>query len=161
MSKVYLSLGSNLGDKQRNLSVAISEIEQRCGKVELCSSFYSTPPWGFNSNNEFVNLALSITTTLEPLDLLNVLKHIEQVSGRQQKAKSGYEDRPLDIDILFYDNSIINSETLTVPHPRLHLRLFVLVPMNEIAPQLIHPIFHKTIETLLMECNDSTQICKI
>ncbi|MDP4203758.1 MAG: 2-amino-4-hydroxy-6-hydroxymethyldihydropteridine diphosphokinase [Bacteroidota bacterium] len=161
MSKVYLSLGSNLGDKQRNLRFAISEIEQRCGKVELCSSFYSTTPWGFDSDNEFVNIALSITTTLEPLALLHVLKHIEQDAGRQQKAKSGYEDRPLDIDILFYDNSIIDSESLTVPHLRLHLRLFVLVPMNEIAPQLIHPIFHKTIGTLLMECDDSTLIRKI
>lgn len=161
MSKVYLSLGSNLGDKQRNLRFAISEIEQRCGKIELCSSFYSTPPWGFNSDNEFVNLALSITTVLDPLDLLNVLKHIEQDAGRQQKTKKDYEDRPLDIDILFYDNSIIESEQLSIPHPRLHLRLFVLVPMNEIAPQLMHPILHKTIETLLMECDDSTLIRKI
>jgi len=161
MSKVYLSLGSNLGDKQRNLRFAISEIEQRCGKVELCSSFYSTSPWGFDSDNEFVNIALSITTALEPLALLNALKHIEQDAGRQQNAKSGYEDRPLDIDILFYDNSIIDSESLTVPHPRLHLRLFVLVPMNEIASQLMHPILHKTIETLLLECDDSTLICKM
>lgn len=161
MSKVYLSLGSNLGDKQRNLRFAINEIEQRCGKVELCSSFYSTTPWGFNSDNEFVNIALLITTSLDPLSLLNVLKHIEQDAGRKQKAKNDYEDRPLDIDILFYDNLIIDSEQLSIPHPRLHLRLFVLVPMNEIAPQLIHPMFNKTIETLLLESVDTTQICKI
>lgn len=158
MSKVYLSLGSNLGNRKRNLGFAIDEIERRCGKIDSCSSFYSTAPWGFISDNEFVNMALALSTDLEPSDLLAVLKSIEKDAGRGQKTGCGYEDRPLDIDILFYDDRFVETEQLTIPHPRLHLRLFVLVPMAEIASRLVHPVLNATIEKLLQDCPDNSPI---
>ncbi|MBP1638590.1 MAG: folK [Bacteroidetes bacterium] len=158
MSNVYLSLGSNLGDRKRNLANAIGEIGRRCGEIDISSSFYVTTPWGFSSPNDFINSVILVITTLEPAALLAILKDIELNAGRQAKTKTEYQDRPVDIDILFYDDRVVATEQLTIPHPRLHLRLFVLIPLVEIAPQIIHPVFQKTVTDLLRNCPDHSAV---
>jgi|WetSurMetagenome_2_1015567.scaffolds.fasta_scaffold975453_1 2-amino-4-hydroxy-6-hydroxymethyldihydropteridine diphosphokinase len=158
MSNVYLSLGSNLGDRKRNLENAIGEIGRRCGEIDISSSFYVTTPWGFSSPNDFINSVILVITTLEPAALLAILKDIELNAGRQAKTKTEYQDRPVDIDILFYDDRVVATEQLTIPHPRLHLRLFVLIPLVEIAPQIIHPVFQKTVTDLLRNCPDHSAV---
>lgn len=161
MSNVYLSLGSNLGDRKRNLENAVGEIGRCCGEITACSSFYATAPWGFLSSNEFINIAVAIRTSLEPEILLDTLQNIERNAGRQTKSQNGYEDRPLDIDILFYDDKILQTERLTIPHPHLHHRLFVLIPLAEIAPSLTHPVLQKTVFDLLPKCPDHSQVVSI
>lgn len=161
MSTVYLSLGSNLGDRKGHLAYAVHEIERTCGKVIACSSFYTTSPWGFKSDHEFINSVVAIATELEPDALLDNVKAIEVAAGRKQKISDGYEDRPLDIDILLYDDRVIATERLTVPHPQLPYRLFVLVPLAQIAPSLLHPVLHKTIAHLLHECPDHSRVFMI
>jgi 2-amino-4-hydroxy-6-hydroxymethyldihydropteridine diphosphokinase len=161
MSRVYLSLGSNLGDRKRNLENAIDEIGRCCGEITACSSFYATAPWGFSSSNEFINIAVAAITSLEPEILLANLQKIERNAGRQTKTHNGYEDRPLDIDILFYDDRVVKTKHLTIPHPQLHQRLFVLIPLAEIASATIHPLFHKTVTDLLLECPDHSQVLPV
>jgi 2-amino-4-hydroxy-6-hydroxymethyldihydropteridine diphosphokinase len=161
MSRVYLSLGSNLGNRKHNLENAVAEIGRCCGEITACSSFYATAPWGFLSPNEFINIAVAVTTSLEPATLLDMLQNIERNAGRQAKSRNEYEDRPLDIDILFYDDKVLQTERLTIPHPHLHRRLFVLIPLAEIAPLAIHPVLQKTVSDLLLECPDHSQVVSI
>ena len=129
----YLSLGTNLGDKEHNLLSAISEIERRIGPVKAQSAFLATEPWGFESQNTFLNAAIRIKTELSPLELLDETQQIERDLGRQQKSVNGqYHDRIIDIDILLYDDLHISTPRLTLPHPHMHERDFVLIPLKEI-----------------------------
>ncbi|MBR2630779.1 MAG: 2-amino-4-hydroxy-6-hydroxymethyldihydropteridine diphosphokinase [Bacteroidaceae bacterium] len=129
----YLSLGTNLGDKEHNLLSAISEIERRIGPVKAQSAFLATEPWGFESQNTFLNAAIRIKTELSPLELLEETQQIERDLGRQQKSVNGqYHDRIIDIDILLYDDLHISTPRLTIPHPHMHERDFVLIPLKEI-----------------------------
>lgn len=129
----YLSLGTNLGDKENNLLSAISEIERRIGPVKAQSAFLATEPWGFESQNTFLNAAIRIKTELSPLELLDETQQIERDLGRQQKSVNGqYHDRIIDIDILLYDDLHISTPRLTIPHPHMHERDFVLIPLKEI-----------------------------
>ena len=129
----YLSLGTNLGDKEHNLLSAISEIERRIGPVKAQSAFLATEPWGFESQNTFLNAAIRIKTELSPLELLDETQQIERDLGRQQKSINGqYHDRIIDIDILLYDDLHIATPELTIPHPHMHERDFVLIPLKEI-----------------------------
>lgn len=129
----YLSLGTNLGDKEHNLLSAISEIERRIGPVKAQSAFLATEPWGFESQNTFLNAAIRIKTELSPLELLDETQQIERDLGRQQKSVNGqYHDRIIDIDILLYDDLHISTPRLTIPHPHMHERDFVLIPLKEI-----------------------------
>lgn len=133
MHKVYLSLGTNLGDKERNLSVAIKEIGRRIGTVRVQSAFLTTKPWGFSSDNDFLNAAVCCETALSPFDLLHGTQAIERDMGRQSKSVGGvYHDRIIDIDILVYDDIHIETPELTIPHPRMNERDFVLKPLKEI-----------------------------
>jgi len=133
MHKVYLSLGTNLGDKERNLSVAIKEIGRRSGTVRVQSAFLTTKPWGFSSDNDFLNAAVCCETALSPFDLLHGTQAIERDMGRLSKSVGGvYHDRIIDIDILVYDDIHIETPELTIPHPRMNERDFVLKPLKEI-----------------------------
>lgn len=133
MHTVYFSLGTNLGDKEQNLRCAISEIGRRIGTVKAQSAFLETEPWGFDSNNMFLNAAVCAETELPPHEVLHRTQQIEQAMGRMQKSQNGqYYDRIIDIDILLYDDLHIDTPTLTIPHPHMNERSFVLIPLNEI-----------------------------
>ena len=139
---VYLSLGTNLGDKEHNLLSAITEIERRIGSVRAQSAFLSTEPWGFESKNTFLNAAVCVETELSPNALLRVTQQIERDMGRTEKSTINgqqstvtYHDRIIDIDILLYDDLHINTPKLTIPHPHMYERDFVLIPLREILPQ--------------------------
>lgn len=147
----HLNIGSNLGDKFNNLEMAIALIEQRllCGVQE--SSYLLTEPWGFESDNSFLNVAVKVDSNLSPLEMLSVLQGIEQkMSTESHRNEDGsYKNRIIDIDIIAVDGMIIDTPELTVPHPLMHLREFVLKPMCELDPQWKHPILEKTVEELL------------
>lgn len=121
------------------------------GNLVNLSSLYETEPWGFSSPNKFLNAAICIETEHSPEKCLAMAKAIEREMGRMKHEGAGYEDRPIDIDILFYDDLVMNSETLTIPHPLIQNRDFVLRPLAEIAPDLTHPVFGKSIEELLIQ----------
>ncbi len=143
MSLVYLGLGSNLGDKEQNLNDAIMQLSLEVGNVIGQSSFYHSKPWGFLSENDFLNAVILIETNLTPFDLLNQTQEIEKIMGRISKTSTGYADRIIDIDILLYDNLIIDQPTLKIPHPHITERDFVWFPLTEIAPDLMHPVYGK------------------
>ena len=152
--QVYLGLGTNLGDKQAQLQRAVGEIEKRIGRVVALSSFYDTTPWGFQSANTFLNAALQVDTALPPVALLHATQAIEHDLGRLSKSVDGiYHDRPIDIDILLYGDTVYRDEELQIPHPLMAQRDFVLRPLAEIAPELVHPTLHRTIRQLLEDLN--------
>lgn len=159
MSKVYFSIGSNKGNRSQLINEAIDKIDISIGRVELKSSIYETQSWGFKSNN-FYNVCLLIESSLSVESIFNKILKIEKDMGRL-KSGNKYSDRCIDIDILFVENIIVNSKNLIIPHPRLHLRKFVLTPMLDIAPDLIHPILNKSIKQLELECDDNDQPKKI
>ena len=149
MPKLYLSLGSNEGDREMLLRSAIDAIGRLIGPVDGISPLVETEPWGFESPHPFVNAALSVETSLPAMDVLERTQSIERQLGRRSKSIAGrYEDRPIDIDLLLYGDLVLTSERLTLPHPLLSERLFVLEPLAEIAPQILHPTLGKTIQTL-------------
>lgn len=159
MSKVYLSIGSNKGNRSILINKAIDEIEKKVGIIISRSSIYQSKSWGFDSN-DFYNLCLLIDTDIEPKSLLINLKKIEKSMGRED-IDGSYSDRFIDIDILFYDNIITDSEDLKIPHPKIEIRKFVLVPMLEIADDYVHPILNKKIKELDNECSDQDIPLKI
>ncbi len=158
MHLAYLLIGSNLGDKTTYLKNAGSYIQQQCGQIVKQSSFYETEPWGFTEQPSFLNQALCIQTELAPAQLMHTLLQIESKMGRTRELKMG--PRIIDLDILQIDQQIVDTPLLQLPHPAMHLRRFALIPMEEIAPQLIHPQFNKTITQLLAECTDQTDVQK-
>lgn len=159
MSKVYFSIGSNKGNRSQLINEAIDKIDISVGRVELKSSIYETQSWGFKSNN-FYNVCLLIESSLSVESIFNKILKIEKDMGRL-KSGNKYSDRCIDIDILFVENIIVNSKNLIIPHPRLHLRKFVLTPMLDLTPDLIHPILNKSIKQLELECDDNDQPKKI
>lgn len=149
MAKVYLGLGTNLGDKEKNLRDAIANIEERVGNIHSLSAFYATEPWGFESDNGFLNAAICVESTLSPDELLTLTQQIEREIGRTAKSVNHtYADRLIDIDLLMYNDLILNTPTLTLPHPLMHQRRFVMEPLAEIAPNLIHPLLKKKIQEI-------------
>ena len=133
--KLYLSLGSNLGDRAENLHRAIALIEERVGTVQRVSSFIETEPWGFESKHPFLNAACLVLTTLSPMECLDATQQIERELGRKRKSKNGkYHDRPIDIDLLMYDDLTLSTPRLILPHPRMQERDFVMIPLREILP---------------------------
>lgn len=152
---VYLSLGTNEGDKRENIKGAIEELSHLLGTPLAIAPIIETEPWGFQSTNTFLNTVVAYYTTLEAEALLHATQQIELRLGRTKKSINGqYSDRPIDIDILFYGNRIIETPHLTIPHPLLHKRQFVLEPLSTIAPELIHPVLKKSIEELRNLTND-------
>ncbi|MDR0891836.1 MAG: 2-amino-4-hydroxy-6-hydroxymethyldihydropteridine diphosphokinase [Mediterranea sp.] len=154
MNHLYLSLGTNLGEKEQNLRRAVDEIEKQIGTVVSLSAFYATEPWGFQSANSFLNAVLVALTPLSPLEALERTQQIERLLGRTSKSIDGhYHDRLIDIDLLFYNDLVATlttptGEQLVLPHPHLLERDFVMLPLAEIAPELVHPVAGKTIREL-------------
>ena len=154
MAKVYLGLGTNLGDKEQNLRDAVQKIEEQVGKIVSLSAFYVTAPWGFSSDNSFLNAAVCVGTILSPLEVLQETQMIEKELGRTQKSVNRmYSDRLIDIDLLLYEDlvlSVISASgvELTLPHPLMTERDFVMKPLAEIAPGLVHPVLGKTMKEL-------------
>ena len=150
MAEVYLGLGTNLGDKEANLDMAMEEIRKRVGEILSLSAYYITEPWGFDSKNAFLNAVCKVSTSLSPLDVLLTTQSIEKDLGRMKKSVNGqYSDRPIDIDILLYDDIVLDSPNLTIPHPLMHKRTFVMEPLTEIAQELVHPVLHKSMKEIL------------
>ncbi len=156
LKTVYLSLGSNLGHRQENLEQAIARLNANGIEVRRVSSFYETEPVDFLRQGWFLNCVVEVETWLLPLQLLHELRRIERLMGRRRMAKRG--PRGIDIDILLYENAIVRSAELQVPHPRLAERRFVLQPLRELSPALRHPAFQKTVAELLAETPDRSQV---
>jgi 2-amino-4-hydroxy-6-hydroxymethyldihydropteridine diphosphokinase len=152
MHNVFLLLGSNLGNRQLFLEQAIVHIEAEAGQALKMSSVYESPSWGKTDAPAYLNQVIYLQTSLNPRALLKTVLTIEQVLGREREEKWG--PRTIDIDILFYDELIINENDLKVPHPELHKRGFTMVPLAEIAPDLIHPVLNKNILQIKSELND-------
>ena len=152
MNKVYLSLGSNQGERLLWLEQAMHMLEDQAGKIITRSPVYVSKAWGLEAQPDFLNMALLLDTAKDPRQLLHIIRTIEEALGRQRHIKWG--PRTLDIDILFFNDDVIASPELTVPHPFIQDRAFVLTPMADIAPGFIHPVLHKTIAALLTECTD-------
>ena len=160
MAIVYLSLGSNLGDRVGFVQQATSLLGAHSEiNIVATSSFYESEPWQMASDNWFVNAVVQISTTLSPEDLLTECQRIEQFLGRKRNNETTYQDRTIDIDIIFYDKLILNNERLTIPHKHFHKRVFMLVPMLEIAEDYVHPFFGKTVESLYDEIENPEIVC--
>ncbi len=143
---IFLALGTNLGDREANLRSAKELLAPKI-VVERESAIYVTPPWGYEDQPEFLNQVIRVRTYLRPLALLKVLKRIEKGMGREETFRNG--PRLIDLDILFYGQQVIQKKNLCIPHPRMHERAFVLVPLCEIAPDFVHPVLKETVQTLL------------
>lgn len=147
---VFLAFGSNLGNKGKNITRALELLEKEGLKPVLVSRPLTTAPEGFDSANDFLNSAAKFTTNHPPLEVLKITQRIERTLGRTRKSRGGiYHDRTIDIDILFYDNLTVSTPELTIPHPHIAARLFVLQPLCEIAPDFRHPVNGKTMKELL------------
>ena len=140
---IILSIGTNIGDRERNIENAVKALGE-IGKVTAISPIYTSEPWGFESENGFYNIALTMESELSPLDLLQETQRIEKELGRTAKTTTTYTDRIIDIDLIDYDNQIIDTPTLTLPHKLMHQRNFVLYPLTDIAPEWQHPTLKLT-----------------
>lgn len=158
MNKVYLLIGGNMGKREENLQQAITLIRQRIGEVLQVSSIYETAAWGKTDQPSFLNQGLLLQTAMEPLPLLKEILATELEMGRERLEKNG--PRTIDIDIIFYNDAIIDEPGLMVPHPAMAQRRFVLTPMAELSPQLLHPILKRTMQQLLEDCTDPLPVHK-
>jgi 2-amino-4-hydroxy-6-hydroxymethyldihydropteridine diphosphokinase len=147
---IYIALGSNIGDRLENLKQAVASLSPQMD-VKAKSHIYETLPWGYEDQPKFLNQVLKAQTYLEPEPLLKHIKRLEVALGRQVSFRNG--PRLIDIDILFYDDLVLNTPILTLPHPRLHERGFVLLPLMDIAPDLVHPVTKKSVREMLAFCN--------
>lgn len=158
--RVTTILGSNSGNKRKIITETIHRLST-AGKIVMASSLYETEPWGFESGENFLNQVVVFETSLSPQEFLKHCLQAEQYLGRIRNPQGPrYASRPIDIDILFYDSIVLDSPELTIPHPRIAERNFVLIPLQEIMPDFIHPVFHKTITELQKECKDKLIVKK-
>lgn len=152
MARVFISLGSNVGDRLANIQQAVSLLSMTDKiKIVKSSSFYETEPWGNKNQTWFVNAAVALDIELSPLELLKLCQSVEMQLGRNRVNQEKWSERTIDIDILMYDNLIMSNDILSIPHPYMHKRAFVLVPMLEVKSDLVHPVFKKTISELYDE----------
>jgi 2-amino-4-hydroxy-6-hydroxymethyldihydropteridine diphosphokinase len=158
MNKVYLLIGGNIGNRMANLQLATAHIVKEIGTLFNSSSVYETEAWGPIEQPLFLNQVLVVETKINATSLLTHLLFIEKKMGRNRDVPMG--PRTIDIDILYFNDEIINSPDLTIPHPRISERKFVLLPLNEIAPTYVHPVLHKNNALLLKECGDSLAVYK-
>jgi 2-amino-4-hydroxy-6-hydroxymethyldihydropteridine diphosphokinase len=157
LNSTYILCGGNSGDRELLIEEAIRMISSEAGKVMKKSSIYETEPWGFLSDAPFLNQAILIQTPLSPTVLLSKLISIEKKLGRKRN-NGGYSSRTIDLDILFYNDLIISSKRLQVPHPRMQLRRFAMVPLAEIAGEYLHPVFRVTMRQLVLNCPDRSGV---
>jgi len=143
MAIAYLGLGTNIGNKRRNMITAAALLAERVGDILALSGFYETEPWGFESEN--LNAAVKLKTSFSPLELLRITQRIEKELGRAEKSSGVYHDRIIDIDILLYEDEVLQIPELTLPHPLMHERKFVMEPLAEIAPFVVHPVLKERI----------------
>jgi 2-amino-4-hydroxy-6-hydroxymethyldihydropteridine diphosphokinase len=160
MKTAYLGIGTNLGDRKSNLAEAVALIEEHIGLVKQNSSVYETEPRGFQSESYFLNMVVKVETMLHPSGLLGKILMIEALMGRVREGKE-YESRVIDIDILLFNKQVIKKKVLVIPHPGMHERRFVLIPLSEIAGDVIHPVLRKSIRELMEECTDTSKVVKI
>jgi 2-amino-4-hydroxy-6-hydroxymethyldihydropteridine diphosphokinase len=158
MNKVYLLIGGNMGDRMANIKMAQDYLDQEAGKLMQRSAVYETEAWGFKDQPAFLNQAILLHTHLDASTLMETLLSIELKMGRKRAVPMG--PRTIDLDIIYFNEEIIDHNLLTIPHPRLAERRFVLLPISEIAPNYIHPVFQKNNATLLKECGDSLAVYK-
>lgn len=156
MKEVYLLIGGNIGDRFYFLGEAIRLISQKCGPISRSSAIYETAAWGKEDQPAFLNQVLIIQTAMEPLPLMAVILEIEQEMGRSRRERNG--ERNIDIDILYYENDVIEMPDLTIPHPRIYMRKFALIPMAELNALKTDPVHNKTIKELLQACPDSLEV---
>lgn len=156
---IYLLLGTNVGDRNKNIGNALAAIERIAGRIKKRSAVYQTEAWGKTDQPAFLNQVIEIDTNLDPSTLLIEILAIENRMGRQRKEQWG--ERIIDIDILFFGNEIIETNNLSIPHPQLAKRRFTLVPLNELIPDLVHPVLQKKISELLEECVDPLEVIKL
>ena len=154
---IYLSLGSNLGNRLFNLQRAVLLLQKELGSILEISGVYRSPSWGFDGE-DFLNACLSLETKKTPAEVLHIILKVEKEMGRQRSEGEGYQSRNIDIDLLYYNSEIIQTDELTVPHPQMQLRRFVLKPLADIAPQFYHPVLGKDTRNLLQECKDKTSL---
>lgn len=147
MHRVFLSIGSNLGQKDKNCYLAIDKLKENGLIITQVSPLYITEPWGYVSQPKFANIVVEALTEFEPLELLHLIKKIEKQMGRKKTFR--YGPRVIDIDIIFFDDIVFNSDDLKIPHPEMHKRFFVLKPLCDIAPDVLHPVLKKSVKQLL------------
>ncbi|OFY20129.1 MAG: 2-amino-4-hydroxy-6-hydroxymethyldihydropteridine diphosphokinase [Bacteroidetes bacterium GWF2_33_38] len=157
MAKAYLLLGGNLEDRFYSLNRATELIERVVGEIVAKSSFYECAPWGFTHKNQFLNRVIVVETISSAHQLLLHLNRIENMLGRV-RGSDQYIERNIDIDIIFYENQIIQDENLTIPHRKMQFRRFTLEPLNELIPDFIHPVLNKTVNELLRDCEDQLSV---
>lgn len=160
MEKVFIGLGGNVGNVSENFDTAIEKIKELIGPVIKQSSLYKTEPWGNKNQDDFLNQVVCVETNLKPDKVLKNILAVEKIMGRNRNKDNQFAPRTIDIDILFYGKKIINRNNLIIPHPRLHLRNFVLTPLMEIAPGLMHPILNKKIKDLFKNNTDLSVVKK-
>ncbi|MEZ4720634.1 MAG: 2-amino-4-hydroxy-6-hydroxymethyldihydropteridine diphosphokinase [Flavobacteriales bacterium] len=159
--QAYLLLGSNQGDSSEMLRKAIQQIHEHLGPVLKASSVYKTAPWKMESDQWFLNQVLCVEINKSATQVLETTLTVEASLGRIRNESNTYQSRNIDIDILYIDNEIVNSEVLTLPHPRLHERRFTLEPLSEIASDFVHPLLHNTNAQLLKNCRDQNEVYKL
>lgn len=157
---VYIALGTNLGNRQDNLSRACELLQHMAGQILSYSAAYETTPVGFESTDLFLNSVVELETELEPQDLLKILRQIEEQMGRVRTRSTGYESRIIDLDMIDYKGILLNSSELILPHPRMHQRKFVLVPLSEISPDWRHPELNISLKELLNRLKSDENITK-
>jgi 2-amino-4-hydroxy-6-hydroxymethyldihydropteridine diphosphokinase len=158
MNKVFLLIGGNMGDRLQNLHQAIALLSAACGPIIQQSAVYETAAWGKTDQAAFLNQALLLNTSLSARELITTVLSVEEKMKRHRIEKFG--PRVIDIDIMFYNEEVIDEPNLIIPHPQLQNRRFALVPLNELAPKLVHPVLNKTLEQLLLECKDELAVIK-
>src|ERR1035438_6981116 len=158
METAYLALGGNIGNVSATFDLAIQKIMAKIGAIRVESSRYRTEPWGNKNQDDFLNMVLAVDTPLPAEAVLATIMDIEKMMGRNRDQDNRNAPRTIDIDILFYGHEIINNDQLVIPHPRLHLRNFVLTPLREIAPEFIHPTLNKNMEELFVERPDHSMV---
>lgn len=158
MNVIYLCLGGNIGHRIKHLNQALEHITHKVGHVLKKSKIYETEAWGVAQQQPYLNMVVEVQTLLKPEELIAKLLQIEITLGRTRSYTQVYESRTIDIDILFYNQSVINTPELIIPHPRMHLRKFVLIPMQDVNSDYIHPILNKKMITLLQECHDNLKV---
>ncbi len=159
MNQVYLITGGNIGDRKKNMEMVATLIQKRVGKIINCSKIYETEAWGNRDQPAFYNQVLVIESKFSAREILTAILKIEEEMGRKRTVKNAA--RIIDIDILFFNKDIVNEQNLVIPHPEIGNRRFVLSPLNEIAPQMVHPVFKKTIQQLLSESKDQLKVSTV